>query len=1124
MNAFFKGAGAVLRKSWVWSLLLVLSSTLLVWFLGPLLAVDDYRFWQSPTSRLLTICGLLLLWGLAMVVVGARRSARADQPEHLDRHQRQALVNNEISHVRGRFKEALLTLKTSRRYGEHSQRWRNELPWYLLIGERSSGKTSLLAASGLQAPLDRTEAAFPGSAAYCDWYFADEAVMVEMAGRYLDQPDPAVDGAGWSTLLGLLKAWRRTRPLNGVVVTLCVDTLLRSSEHDLELHARHVRTRLQDIQQTLHVDVPVYLVLTQADRLAGFAEFFDALQGDSTEDVLGERLVAGLAGTDIEQVRDAFEALLQRLGAELIPRLHQERNLERRGRMLDFPRQVARLGDCLCVFIEAAFSAHRHQRINGLRGFYLTCAKSGDVRPHFVQGLFNRVVFAQADLAGLHTPERRRLRRRHGLLALAASVVIAAAGALWLHSYSFNHQRLVQLQALTQPESAIHPGSDQSQTLLALLDSRLAATTVFPLPVQVRWVDRAGLYQGDVSRPPLTSAYEHALHQQLLPYVTTLLGEQVRASLGDRERLLDSLRAYLMLNLPERRDASWLAEQVAGQWATGYAGEAAAHKRLAGHFARLLEQGFQAPLNDELVAQARLALRGESLAEVVYRALREQARNLEPYRLAEGPAFSRVERPIPGFYTKKYLQFFETQGPQWVNAIAQDNWVLGEATDLSVMDLRKLMLELEQRYFSEYADAWSDALGRIRLLESDSLRRSTEQLASLTSAQSALVQLLQQVRENTRLMPLHEQLGTVSQQLADSGEKVSGALAKALPRQTLPDNARRALQRRFEPLHQLLDEEQNPGVELTQALRLLDELYLQLSTLNRDSSPEQAAFKLARQRMDGQQPLLGNLRDAAARLPQPLRGWFEGIAEQSWRHLLDNAYGYVNQRYQSEVYGFYTKAIQHRYPFNAHAGSDVALDDFQAFFKPKGAMERFYDGYLRPFVSVEGTRYRLRALEGRSLPMSRSLLDQLTRAQTIRQGFFNEERGDWAVRFTLAPYSLDQAVSRATLQVGSQQLEYRHGPIVPMVFHWPNASGNGRTSLVLERGAERPLGIEKDSGTWSLFRFFELMQSEPASGRDAQILKADLAGLRANYLLTSQGNPSPFQIATWRTFRLPEQL
>ncbi len=50
------------------------------------------------------------------------------------------------------------------------------------------------------------------------------------------------------------------------------------------------------------------------------------------------------------------------------------------------------------------------------------------------------------------------------------------------------------------------------------------------------------------------------------------------------------------------------------------------------------------------------------------------------------------------------------------------------------------------------------------------------------------------------------------------------------------------------------------------------------------------------------------------------------------------------------------------------------------------------------------------------------------------------------------------------------------------------------------------------------------MHSEPASGRDAQVLKADLGGLRANFLLTSQRNPGPFQMAAWRTFRLPEQL
>lgn len=43
-------------------------------------------------------------------------------------------------------------------------------------------------------------------------------------------------------------------------------------------------------------------------------------------------------------------------------------------------------------------------------------------------------------------------------------------------------------------------------------------------------------------------------------------------------------------------------------------------------------------------------------------------------------------------------------------------------------------------------------------------------------------------------------------------------------------------------------------------------------------------------------------------------------------------------------------------------------------------------------------------------------------------------------------------------------------------------------------------------------------------GKDELILKADLAGLRANYLLTSRRTPNPFQMAQWRTFRLPEQL
>lgn len=53
---------------------------------------------------------------------------------------------------------------------------------------------------------------------------------------------------------------------------------------------------------------------------------------------------------------------------------------------------------------------------------------------------------------------------------------------------------------------------------------------------------------------------------------------------------------------------------------------------------------------------------------------------------------------------------------------------------------------------------------------------------------------------------------------------------------------------------------------------------------------------------------------------------------------------------------------------------------------------------------------------------------------------------------------------------------------------------------------------------------FDLMQMEYLVGRDVRVLKADLGGLRANYLLMSQRTPNPFDMSTLRTFRMPVQL
>jgi type VI secretion system protein ImpL len=1173
MKKYFKKVGAFLRKTWVWTLLVVLFVAQLVWFVGPLLAVNDYKFWEGSSSRLLTISVLFLTWGLTMVFVswraGVRRKAVEESETGQERIRREEQIDQEQTELRTRYKDALKTLKTSSLYRGRSEDWRNDLPWYLVIGPQGSGKTSLLDFSGLDFPINKIDRKLTRDTAgtgHCDWYFADHAVLIDTAGRYLTQTDVDVDGSAWSTLLDLLSKRRRNRPLNGVLVTIEVETLLCPDEKSLDPLARQVRSRLQEVHQKLHVDVPVYLVLSKADKLLGFNEFFDQLTREESDQVFGASFRKEKSGTDTVVLRAEFEELLRRLNSQVVMRMHQERDTRRRGRILDFPHQLERVGERLCVFVDMALTGNRYQRASQLRGFYLTSApyltqemdttaaamgaKAGvktsmlptlrSGRSRFIHHVLSRVIFPEADLVGLDKRERRRIHWGQRVLYVGALGTLTLFGMLWAGGFSANYERLENLRNLaqiwTQKRLAL-TAQDDSLVVLKTLDASYAATQVFPKIDDVSYHERSGLYQGEDVNPVVNTAYERELETQLLPKVATLLERQIQANMQDRERLLNSLRAYLMLNMKDRLDAKWLKDWVATDWSQRYAGNTAVQNGLNTHLERLLLQPFSYPLNEKLVDQARQVLRSESLVNVVYRMLREQARSLPEYRLSQhlgpqGSLFVGTAYGIPGFYTQQgYRQYFSVQGSALVTHILRDNWVLGDGSGISGMDLRRLMVELEQLYFRDYATFWSEAVGQVALPPINDAGEGAEQLAGLTSANSPVLQLLVEVRENTRFSVVADSVdvaaatGALTEKGGKLGKLASAAADKAVDMaNNLPDTAKKSLQRRFEPLHRLLDDNNGPAADLIPVLTALNDLQLQLASLARASVPELAAFEMAKTRMGNQRDALSAMRNASSRLPRPVSVWFNVLAEDTWRLVLSDSYRYLNQRYQSELYNFYGKAINQRYPFNAHSASDVALGDFREFFKTQGINDRFFDTYMRPFVSGDPGNFRLRVIDGQSLPMSRGYLDQMAAAQVIRQSFFSINPAEPQVQFKLEPYTLDPVVSRSEFRFGDKTIEYRHGPIVSVSFLWPTDAEDGRTSLVLDKIAGRPVGIEKNTGPWSLFRLFDLMQTEYLTGRDVLILKSDVGGLRANYLLSSQRAPNPFDMGVLRTFRMPAQL
>jgi type VI secretion system protein ImpL len=289
-------------------------------------------------------------------------------------------VTKELETLRARFQQAAADLEDAR-FPSPDGRSRaiEELPWYVMIGAPGSGKTTALINSGLRFPLytrDGGSASIQGvgGTRNCDWWFADEAVLLDTAGRYTTQDsDRRADAAAWHGFLGLLKQARPDRPLNGALVTVSTLDLMLWTKAERARFSTHVRMRLSEMYAALNQRFPVYVLVTKTDLLAGFTDFFGDLDFTARQQVWGTTF-----DHDIDPVFIAapygkdFTALEDRLGAEMLARLHEERDLQRRASIYRFPQQFHAIGPMVGEFLAQAFGTQVNHRPLQLRGVYYT--------------------------------------------------------------------------------------------------------------------------------------------------------------------------------------------------------------------------------------------------------------------------------------------------------------------------------------------------------------------------------------------------------------------------------------------------------------------------------------------------------------------------------------------------------------------------------------------------------------------------------------------------------------------------------------------------------------------------------------------------------------------------------
>lgn len=378
--------------------------------------------------------------------------------------------------------------------------WRYSVPWALALGEAGAGKTSIAASvtSGRRPNLLLRERklVLPGT----QWSFFDRGLLID-PGRAPGAPER--EDTRWQRFLDRLERQRPERPLDAVVLHVSARSLLGGDAAALQALADHCYRQLWSLQKAFGFALPVYVVVTQCDAVAGFSAFWrsvgtprNQLVGWSNPYPPGHAFSADRVDEAVVTIRNALAALQLAAASSEPPADADDCFL--------FPLHLEALREPLQAVLEPIFRESGYHAGFPCRGIYLAGSVVADGatarRPRndvdFVDDLFAEKVFAEHHLA---VPTRggilsRNRAVRHlqvgGALAFAALVSLGVFDTWRLNQQLDNVARSLALLHGAERESRRTGGCPGHQSMHALLVhvARIDSSLVYPA-IPASWVD-----------------------------------------------------------------------------------------------------------------------------------------------------------------------------------------------------------------------------------------------------------------------------------------------------------------------------------------------------------------------------------------------------------------------------------------------------------------------------------------------------------------------------------------------------------------------------------------------------------------------------------------------------------
>jgi len=418
-----------------------------------------------------TMLTLLILMGIFILILSMRKKKKGNQLSKALQKNADSMEGSGLESMRSNFEEGIDKL---RKAGKNVY----DLPWFLMAGQAGSGKTEAIRRSHAKEDFppglnDLMQGV--GGTLNMNWWFTNLGIILDTAGRVFEEKTQTGQTSEWQEFLKLLKRVRKNTPINGFLLAIPADSLLRDEISEIEKKASHIAEQITLVQNVLGVRFPVFIIITKADFIPGFREFVENItEPNLQQQMLGWSNPNGLDEPfEPEHIDKYLEDVISKLKKRRLTYLLDPRAADGKKRLDDvdalfaFPESLRSAVPNLRRYVEIVFSLNPwSQKPLFIRGIYFTSSlQQGDAldkaiaevmgknlgdlalssfkkeTPLFLRDAFFQKIYKETGLVTSSGEVKNSMRRRtllFGSACLAGVTLVFAAAFLGSKSFRKN--------------------------------------------------------------------------------------------------------------------------------------------------------------------------------------------------------------------------------------------------------------------------------------------------------------------------------------------------------------------------------------------------------------------------------------------------------------------------------------------------------------------------------------------------------------------------------------------------------------------------------------------------------------------------------------------------------------